>query len=82
MRKAEIYIERYKAVMDKKSLNELEMFELVGYYMLNFPADPVCRLNYDRLENNVAYTRSMGVDKILTALKNMEKEDDIATIEV
>lgn len=77
MQKADIYVERYKAVQDDKKLHELDTFELVGYYMLKFPADPVCRLNYDRLENNVSYTKSMGVDKILLALKMLEEEADV-----
>lgn len=71
MKRVDIYIKKYEDVKDIKLLNELDTFELVGYYMSNFPADPVSRLNYDRLENRLSYTKSIGVDKILTALKRI-----------
>lgn len=72
MQKIDEYIKRYKEVADIKQLQDMDTYELIGYYMSNFPADPVSRFNYDRIQNNISYTKTMGVDKILTAIKLVE----------
>lgn len=70
------YIDKYKDVKDTKKLYEFDIFELIGYYMSNYPADPTGRLSYDVIENNIPRTIATSVNKILVALKELENEEE------
>ncbi len=70
------YIDKYEGVKDTKKLYEFDTFELIGYYMSNYPADPAGRISYDVIENNIPSTIATGVNKILVALKELENEEE------